>query len=125
MGHDRGAVMQLLRWDTREVERGGAELRLGRTDYKISVALKLNMPGPQNRVIWKQGDSLRRDETMLRVPRGEAYPCDRTRFIFYFSSQTLRITKHATRKVGEFTALRLQVRKLETLCRALFLITHW
>lgn len=48
-------VMQLLRGETREVWREGAEFRLRHTNYEISVAFKLNMPGPQGRVVWKAG----------------------------------------------------------------------
>lgn len=55
---DQVAVKQLLKWETREVWREDVELHLVHIDNDISVALKLNMPRPRGRVVWKQDDTL-------------------------------------------------------------------
>lgn len=94
-GNGQAVVKQLLRRETREVWRKGAELRLGHTDREISVAPKLGTPGPQNWMVWKQDHPLRVDQTPSIVRREkmardgsprEPHPCNWTMLLSHFSS---------------------------------------
>lgn len=50
---DRATAIHLLRWETRQVWRGGAELCVGHPD-DVSEAPRLPTPGPQDEVGWSR-----------------------------------------------------------------------